>query len=59
MFKRIIRYFNLSADAIIYPEKDLSDDTLQKLERLLTRCNEQQLSVVLATAEALLAMEDA
>lgn len=57
MFERIIRYFNLSADAVIYPEKDQPDDTYQQLNRLLTRCNEQQLRVILATTEALLAME--
>lgn len=56
MFERIIRYFNLSADAIIYPEKDSSDSTRQKLERILKLCNEQQLRVILATAEALLSM---
>lgn len=57
MFERIIRYFNLSADAVIYPEKNRSDSTCQKIERLLSRCNEQQLRVILATAEALVAMD--
>ena len=58
MFERIIRYFNLSADVVIYPEKELPDSTYQQLERLLTRCNEEQLRVVLATTEALLSMGD-
>ena len=58
MFERIIRYFNLSADAVIYPEKNLPDDTYHKLVRLLTQCNEQQLRVILATAEALLTMNE-
>lgn len=58
MFERIIRYFNLSADAVIYPERDLSDSTYQQLKRLLSRCNEMQLQVVLAITEALLSMED-
>lgn len=57
MFERIIRYFNLSADAVIYPKKNLPDNTYQKLERLLTRCNEHQLRVILATTEALLSTE--
>ncbi len=57
MFERIIRYFNLSADAVIYPEKNLPNGTCQKIERLLTRCNEHQLQVILATAEALLSTE--
>lgn len=58
MFERIIRYFNLSADAVIYPERDLSDSTYQQLKRLLSRCNEMQLQVVLAITEAILSMED-
>lgn len=58
MFERIIRYFNLSADAVIYPERNLSDSTYQQLERLLNRCNEKQLRVVLATTEALVSMEN-
>lgn len=58
MFERIIRYFNLSADAVIYPEKDIPDSTYQQLKRLLTCCNEKQLRVILATTEALLAMEE-
>lgn len=57
MFERIIRYFNLSADTVIYPEKDQSDSTCQKIKRLLLLCNEQQLRVVLATTEALLSMD--
>lgn len=58
MFERIIRYFNLSADAIIYPEKDLPDSTCRKIERLLTLCNEQQLHIILAVTETLLSMDE-
>lgn len=58
MFERIVRYFNLSADAVIYPERGLSDSTYQQLKRLLSRCSEKQLRVVLATTEALLSMEE-
>lgn len=58
MFERIIRYFNLSADAIIYPEKNLSDSTCHKIERLLALCNEQQLHVILAVTETLLSMNE-
>lgn len=57
MFERIIRYFNLSADAVIYPTDDHDDSMLKKIERLLTRCNKQQLRVILATTEALLAID--
>lgn len=57
MFERIIHYFSLSADAVIYPEKDSSDSICKKIERLLKLCNEQQLRVILATAKALLSMD--
>ncbi len=54
VFERVIRYFNLSADAVVYPERDRTDDVYQQLERLLARCSKEQLRVVLATTEALL-----
>lgn len=56
IFEKTIRYFNLSADTVIYPNKNQSDSTYQKIERLLTRCNEDQLKVVLAATEALLSI---
>ena len=58
MFERIIRYFNLSADAVIYPERNLPDNTCRKIERLLTLCNEQQLRVILSITETLLSMKE-
>lgn len=54
VFERVIRYFNLSADAVVYPERNRTDDVYQQLERMLTRCSKEQLRVVLATTEALL-----
>lgn len=54
IFERVIRYFNLSADMVIYPERIVNDDTYQKIKRLLTRCNEEQLHAVLITIETLL-----
>ena len=56
IFEKVIRYFNLSADTVIYPNKNQSDSTYQKIERMLNRCNEDQLKVVLATTEALLSI---
>lgn len=53
VFTRAIQYFNLSADTVIYPKINETDDTYQKILRLLTRCSENQLKVILATAEAL------
>ncbi len=54
IFARTMQYFNLSADTVIYPNNNVTDDTYQKILRLLTRCNEKQLKVILATAEALI-----
>ncbi|MCM1087371.1 MAG: helix-turn-helix domain-containing protein [Muribaculaceae bacterium] len=56
VFEKVIRYFNLSADTVIYPNRNLTDDTYQKMERLLTCCDEAQLKVILATTEALLSV---
>lgn len=53
VFTRVIQYFNLSADTVIYPKNNETDDTYQKILRLLTRCSENQLKVILATTEAL------
>ena len=54
VFEKVIRYFNLSADTVIYPNQNISNSTYQQIERLLTRCDEGQLQVILATTEALL-----
>ena len=52
--EKVIRYFNLSADAVIDPNENLTSTTYQQIKRLLTRCDEGQLRVMLATTEALL-----
>ncbi|MDE5966033.1 MAG: helix-turn-helix domain-containing protein [Lachnospiraceae bacterium] len=54
IFEKVIRYFNLSADDVIYPNRNQVDSTYQQIERLLTRCDEEHLHVILATTEALL-----
>lgn len=54
VFEKVIRCFNLSADTVIYLNGNLTDNTYQQIERLLTRCDEGQLRVILATTEALL-----
>ena len=46
-------YCTLS-DTVIYPNENLTNTTYQQIERLLTRCDEGQLRVILATTEALL-----
>lgn len=58
VFEKVIRYFNLSADTVIYPNQNQADDTYQKIGRLLTRCDEGQLKVILATTEALLSVNE-
>ncbi len=58
VFEKVIRYFNLSADSVIYPNQNQDDGTYQKIGRLLTRCNERQLKVILATTEAMLSTDE-
>lgn len=58
VFEKVIQYFNLSADVVIYPNRNIADNTYKKIERLLTRCNERQLHVILATTEALLSVNE-
>lgn len=58
VFEKVIRYFNLSADTVIYPNENLTDGTYQQIERLLTRCDKGQLHVILATTEALLSVNE-
>lgn len=58
VFEKVIRYFNLSADTVIYPNYNQADNTYQKIKRLLTYCDERQLKVILATTEALLSNSD-
>ena len=58
VFEKVIRYFNLSADTVVYPNQNQTDDTYQKIGRLLTRCDKGQLQVILATTEALLSVSE-
>ena len=58
VFEKVIHYFNLSADEVIYPNRKVENDTYQKIQRLLTRCDEEQLHNILATVEALLSTDE-
>ncbi len=58
VFERVMHYFNLSADTVIYPNQNQDDNTCQKIGRLLTRCDENQLRVIFALAEALLSINE-
>lgn len=54
MFCRIMRALNISADDYIYPNKNNGLPVYQSLLHLLSQCDKHQLSVLHATAEALL-----
>lgn len=54
MFCRIMKALNISADDYIYPNKNRSLPVYKSLLHLLSQCDKHQLSVLLATAEALL-----
>lgn len=56
IFEKVIRYFNLSADTVIYPNENQANNTYKKIERLLTCCDEGQLKIILAMTEALLSI---
>ena len=58
VFQKVMHYFNLSADTVIYPNQNKTDNTYQQVERLLTRCDQKQLKVILATAQALLSVNE-
>ena len=49
---------NLSADTVIYPDKNLNNSTYQKLQRHLLQCDEKQLKTLLAITEAVLSVDD-
>ena len=58
VFAKTIQYFNLSADTVIYPDKNLNNSTYQKLQRHLLQCDEKQLKTLLAITEAVLSVDD-
>ena len=58
VFAKTIQYFNLSADTVIYPDKNLNNSTYQKIERRLLQCDEKQLKIILALTEAVLSVDD-
>lgn len=53
LFVNVIEMFNLSADDVIHPENNKNSSTYKKIDRLLQLCDETQLRVILATAEAI------
>lgn len=55
-FYHICRTLNMSANECIFPERTESASSFQELVRLLTRCDENALRVIKATAESLLSV---
>ena len=58
VFAKTIQYFNLSADTVIYPDKNLNNSTYQKIQRRLLQCDEKQLKIILALIDAVLSVDD-
>jgi len=58
VFEKAIRFFGLSADMVIYPNQNAANVTYKQIERLLVRCDEGQLLVILAATEALLSASE-
>lgn len=53
LFCTIMRTLNISADSYVYPNQNANNPCYQKIIQLLEQCSQYQLSVLLATAEAL------
>lgn len=53
LFCTIMRTLNISADSYVYPNQNTNNPYYQKITQLLGQFSQYQLSVLLATAEAL------
>jgi transcriptional regulator with XRE-family HTH domain len=51
---RIIRELEISADTIFYPENEHDHALVGKLRILLSRCDEKDINVIIATLQSLL-----
>ncbi len=58
LFVNVIETLNLSADDVIHPENNKNNSTYKKINRLLQRCDESQLHIILATTEAVINSSD-
>lgn len=54
MYCKIMRVLNISSDDYVYPNQNREHPVYKSLMLLLSQCDEYKLSVLLATAEALL-----
>ena len=51
---RIIRELEIPADTIFYPENEKNHPALEKLQLYLSRCDEKDVNVIIATLQSLL-----
>lgn len=54
LFCTIMRTLNISADSYVFPDRHPDNPLYDKIIHLLKLCDPDQLSVILATAEALI-----
>lgn len=58
MFERIVRYLDLSADAIIQPEKKHPDGAYLEMKHIFDLCDAGQRQMILALARTILNMSE-
>ena len=51
---RIIRELEINADAIFYPEHEKDSALINKLQILLSKCDEQDIAAIIAILQSLL-----
>lgn len=54
LFCNIIRALNISADAYIYPHREVADNTSQEIMHLLSQCSEKERKIILANLHTLI-----
>lgn len=57
LFEKVIRFFNLSADAVIYANQNESNSAYEQINRLLNYCDKDQLHIILSNIQELLYMD--
>mgnify|MGYP000007091308 FL=1 len=56
-FYHICRTLNISADSCIFPYVNTENPVYQELIRIIAKCNENQLRVLISTASALICID--
>lgn len=57
-FFEICRVLNISADDCIFYNSNKNDSSIHELSRLISRCSENSIQVLIATAEALIDVQE-